>query len=151
MQNYSLETIKCRVIHFSVLSSEETILVTSTKHTENKGQFQKGLREKNSDYTILPSHSRQTIHASTWRFCFQEKVFHILNFQRILNLLTLPEHTLKKQQNNAEFSCSLKRSHYSELNLITSFIYALEMNIHSALFSSGHKFPIQVHFIKKHI
>lgn len=64
-ENYSLETIKCRVIHFSLLSSEETVLVTSTKYTENegqsdddKGQFQKALRENNSDYPILPSHSQ---------------------------------------------------------------------------------------------
>lgn len=45
--------------HKILSSLKETILVTSTKYTENKGQFQKGLREQNSDYTILPfTHNR---------------------------------------------------------------------------------------------
>lgn len=59
-ENYSLETIKCRVIHFSFLSSEETVLVTSNEgqSDDDKGQFQKALRENNSDYPILPSHSQ---------------------------------------------------------------------------------------------
>lgn len=48
--------------HKILSSLKETILVTSTKYTENKDQFQKGLREKNSNYTKLPfTHNRQVI------------------------------------------------------------------------------------------
>lgn len=65
--------------HKILSSLKETILVTSTKYTENKDQFQKGLREKNSNYTKLPfTHNRQVIPQRV--DSDSRKKFHILNF-----------------------------------------------------------------------
>lgn len=128
--------------HKILSSLEERIFVTCTKHTENRGQFQNSLREKNSDYTILPfTHNRQFIpqrvDSDSRKKCF---TFWI---STVLNLLTLPEHTLKNNKTMLNFLVIFRGGeikHCSEFNLATSFIYVLEMNIHSAL-PLGHKLP----------
>lgn len=125
-----------------ILSSlKETILVTCTKYIENRGQFQNSLREKNSDYTILPfTHNRQSVSkcvdSDSKKKCF---TFWI---STVLNLLTLPEHTKKNNKTMLNFLVVCGGKKNIIVNLILQQVSSTFLRwIYIVLYSVGYKFP----------